>query len=92
MSSSKSRLLEAKKTELELKKAKKKMEADLPHLYGHKFYKWQRQFVDSTNRMNLLTAANQIRQPASEEDVNDTVDAVGFDFIRPPVVEYEVSQ
>lgn len=59
MSQSKSRLLEAKKKELELKKAKKKIEADLPHLYGHKLYKWQRQFIDSTNRMNLLTASNQ---------------------------------
>lgn len=33
---------------------------------------------------------SKIRQPVAEEDVNDTVDAVGFDFIRPPVVEYEV--
>jgi len=43
-----------------LLKAKKEYERKLPHLYGHKFYKWQRQFVDSTNKMNLLTAANQI--------------------------------
>lgn len=33
---------------------------------------------------------SKIRQPVAEEDVNDTVDAVGFDFIRPPVIEYEV--
>lgn len=32
----------------------------LPHLYRHKFYKWQREFWQSTNRMTLLTAANQI--------------------------------
>jgi len=30
---------------------------------------------------------NKIRQPASEMDVNDTVDAVGFDFIQTPKVE-----
>jgi len=29
----------------------------------------------------------EIRQPISEGEVNDTVDAVGFDFIRPPTVE-----
>lgn len=57
---SKSQLLQVKKKELELLKAKKKIENDLPHLYGHKFYKWQRTFIDSTNRVNLLTAANQI--------------------------------
>jgi site-specific DNA-methyltransferase (adenine-specific)/adenine-specific DNA-methyltransferase len=28
-----------------------------------------------------------LKQPASEEDVNDTVDAVGFDFIHVPTVE-----
>lgn len=32
---------------------------------------------------------SKIKQPASETDVNDTVDAVGFDFIQPPTVECE---
>jgi phage terminase large subunit-like protein len=32
----------------------------LPHLNGYKFYTWSREFFESTNRMNLLTAANQI--------------------------------
>ncbi|GAH18751.1 unnamed protein product, partial [marine sediment metagenome] len=31
----------------------------------------------------------KIRQPTSETDVNDTVDAVGFDFIQIPAVECE---
>jgi len=31
----------------------------------------------------------EIRQPVSETDVNDTVDAVGFDFIQIPAVECE---
>lgn len=31
----------------------------LPHLYGQKFYGWQRTFFESTNRLNILTAGNQ---------------------------------
>jgi hypothetical protein len=31
-----------------------------------------------------------LRQPSDELAVNNTVDAVGFDFIRPPELEYEV--
>jgi len=33
----------------------------------------------------------KLKQPASELDVNDTVDAVGFDFIQVPVVECNYS-
>lgn len=36
------------------------LRCDLPHLYGLKFYKWQREFFESRNKMNLLCAANQI--------------------------------
>lgn len=43
--------------QLERERAKQQ---SLPHLYRHKFYKWQREFWQSTNRMTLLTAANQI--------------------------------
>jgi hypothetical protein len=32
-----------------------------------------------------------LKQPADEMAVNDTVDAVGFDFIRPPELEYAVT-
>jgi len=32
-----------------------------------------------------------MRQPSDETAVNDTVDAVGFDFIQPPKVEWAVS-
>jgi len=31
----------------------------------------------------------KLKQPVSEMDVNDTVDAVGFDFIQMPIVEYK---
>lgn len=36
------------------------LKQDLPHLYGQPYYAWQRKFFDSTNKMNLLCAANQI--------------------------------
>lgn len=36
------------------------LQKELPHVYGQKKYPWQRKFFDSTNPMNLLTAANQI--------------------------------
>ncbi|MFA5748397.1 MAG: site-specific DNA-methyltransferase, partial [Candidatus Absconditabacterales bacterium] len=32
---------------------------------------------------------DKIRQPASENDVNNTIDAVGFDFIKIPKIELE---
>lgn len=49
------KLEKLKKLEEELQ-----VQKDLPHLYGHKLYKWQRDFLMSTNPMLLLTAANQI--------------------------------
>ena len=33
-----------------------------------------------------------LRQPADETEVNDTVDAVGFDFITPPELKYTVGR
>ncbi len=38
----------------------------LPHLYGYKWYKWAKRFFDSTNRMNLLCAANQISKSSTQ--------------------------
>jgi len=37
----------------------KQKQADLPHLYGWKWYQWAWNFYESRNRMNLLTAGNQ---------------------------------
>lgn len=45
---------------LELLRLKKRMEICLPHLYGHKHYKWSKQFFDSTNKYTFLTSANQV--------------------------------
>lgn len=36
------------------------MQKELPFLYKHKFYSWQREFYESTNKKCFLTAANQI--------------------------------
>jgi len=33
-----------------------------------------------------------LQQPNDESAVNETVDAVGFDFIQPPIVEWSISQ
>lgn len=55
------------RTETEFKKAAveariKEIKEELPHLYAHggRFYTWSREFFESRNRVNLLTAANQI--------------------------------
>ncbi len=53
-----------KKYELQRKKKevlerKARYEAKLPHIY-FPLYEWQKQLIDSNNRVNLLTAANQI--------------------------------
>ena len=39
--------------------------AEVPHLYGWKWYKWARQFFESTNRMCLLCAGNQASKSSS---------------------------
>jgi len=42
------------------KDRKQAIREDLPHLFRHKFYPWSLEFFESTNRMNFLTAANQL--------------------------------
>lgn len=44
--------------ELEKEKELRELKDQLPHLYSP-LYKWQREFVNSTNPINLCTAANQ---------------------------------
>ena len=39
----------------------------LPHLHGWKWYKWAREFFESTNRQNFLCAANQISKSLTEK-------------------------
>jgi len=38
----------------------------LPHLYGWKWYEWAWRFFNSTNRINLLCAANQISKSSTQ--------------------------
>jgi hypothetical protein len=48
-----------------LKKQKQELIEGLPHLYGPKWYKWAWEFYVSQNKMNLLTAANQISKSST---------------------------
>lgn len=48
------------KEKLALLEKKQQMVEGLPHLYAHKFYKWQRDFFENTNKNCFLTAANQV--------------------------------
>lgn len=60
ISNKRAKLLELKQKKMELLQAEKERRHNLPHLFGHKFYKWQREFRDSTNKLTLLTCANQV--------------------------------
>ena len=57
-------LLQLKRKELEKIKKQRELESILPHLYVP-MYAWQRKIHESTNRVNLLTAANQIGKSSS---------------------------
>lgn len=43
-----------------VEKALQEKRNNLPHIYGQKHYLWSRAFYNSTNKINLLCAANQI--------------------------------
>jgi phage terminase large subunit-like protein len=58
--------LEAKQEKLRLLQEKQKLRVNLPHLYGHKFYPWAREFVECRNRTMFLTAANQIGKSSTQ--------------------------
>jgi hypothetical protein len=38
----------------------------LPHIYKYKHYGWSRNFIESTNKMTILTAANQIGKSTAQ--------------------------
>jgi hypothetical protein len=54
------------KRQLELMKMQLELVEGLPHLYGFKWYKWAREFFESTNRENFLCAANQISKSSTQ--------------------------
>lgn len=45
---------------------KEKLVSSLPHLYRYKDYKWSREFLESTNRMNFLTSGNQASKSTTQ--------------------------
>lgn len=52
--------------ELEALEKKIELREGLPHLYGMKFYKWAREFFDSTEKECFLVAANQIGKSTTQ--------------------------
>lgn len=42
------------------------LKKELPHLYGYKWYKWAKVFFESTNRMCLLCAGNQLSKSSTQ--------------------------
>ena len=52
--------------ELELLNEQKKLFENLPHLYGWPWYKWAKEFFESTNRMNFLCAGNQLSKSSTQ--------------------------
>lgn len=49
------KLEKVKRLEAELENQK-----NLPHMHLHKFFPWQRQLIDCTERVQIITAANQV--------------------------------
>lgn len=59
--SAKQRLIE----EISTQEKMLRLRQTLPHLYGYKWYLWARKFFESTNRLNFLTAANQVSKSST---------------------------
>ena len=59
-------LRDIKLEKLKLLEEKAKLVRGLPHLYGFKDYKWSREFLDSTDKTLLLTAANQLGKSTTQ--------------------------
>lgn len=59
--------LEKKKRQIELLERKRQLQYELPHLYGFKLYTWQKEFINSHNKANLLCASNQIGKAVKDD-------------------------
>ena len=57
-------LLRLKQRQLLLLEEKSKLQATLPHIYMPHF-KWSREFLESVNKVNLMSSANQIGKSVS---------------------------
>lgn len=51
---------------LALLEKKERIREGLPFLHGWKWYKWAREFFESTNKFNFLVAANQISKSSTQ--------------------------
>lgn len=60
-------IAEAKLKKLELLKAKKKLQDELPHLYGWSWYPWAWEFFSNCkDKIQILCAANQISKSSTQ--------------------------
>lgn len=59
-------LVELKLAELKILEEKDRLRSGLPFLHAWKHYKWGRRFYDSTNKMCLLTAGNQLSKSSTQ--------------------------
>lgn len=64
----KSKFLQKKEKLQELTELERKIELKqgLPHLHGYKWYRWAREFFESTSKENFLVAANQISKSSTQ--------------------------
>lgn len=51
--------------EIQKLKEENRLKRGLPHLYAFKWYTWAREYYESTNKVNLLCAANQISKSST---------------------------
>lgn len=58
--------LQLYKEKLALLEKKKDLIEGLPHLYAHKIYKWQRDFINERNHRCFLTSGNQTGKSSSQ--------------------------
>lgn len=63
---SQAELVELKLAELRLLEEKDRLRSGLPFLHAWKWYPWARKFFESTNRMCLLTAGNQLSKSSTQ--------------------------
>lgn len=59
-------LIASKLKRIELLQARQRMQEGLPHLHGWKWYRWAREFFESTNKVSLLVAGNQLSKSSSQ--------------------------
>jgi hypothetical protein len=55
-----------KQTKAQIEQKKQEIKEGLPHLYQWKWYQWAYNFFKSTNKMNLLVAANQASKSSTQ--------------------------